>query len=194
MAADVARDDDGIARFGARTGGMSALHALADACRRDKDLVDLAAARDLRVAGDDADAGRLSCLGHGGRDGLEILQRKALLNLEGAGEIARHGAHAGEVVDCAADAELADVAARELPRRDDEAVCREGGPARGEGADGQDGRIVSREVGVLEMARKDARDERCRLAAAGAVSQRNAGILAVVHIVCCHAKSLPSPP
>ena len=194
MAADVARDDDGIARFGARTGGMSALHALADARRRDKDLVDLSAPGDFRVARDDADAGRLSCLGHGGRDGLEILQRKALLNLEGAGEIARHSAHAGEIVDRAADAELADVAAGELPGRDDEAVCREGGPARGEGADGQNGRIVGGEVGVLEMVRKDARDERCRLAAAGTVSQRDAGISVAVHIVCCHAKFLPSPP
>ena len=173
---------------------MSALHALAYACRRDKDLVDLAAARDLRVAGDDAHAGLARRLGHRRCDGLEVLQRKALLNLEGAGEIARHGAHAGEVVDCAADAELADVAAGELPGRDDEAVRREGGPARGKGADGQDSRIVGGEVGVLEMARKDARDERCRLAAAGAVSQRDAGIPVTVHIVCCHAKFLPSPP
>ena len=177
MAADVARDNDGVASLGARAGGLSARQQLADARRRDEDAVDLAAPGDFRVARDDAHAGLCCRLCHRGGAGVEVPQRNALLNLEGAGEVARHGAHAGEVVDRAADAELADVAARELPGRDDEAVRREGGPACGEVADGQDGRIVGGEVGVLEVMRKDARDERGRLAAARAVRECDAGIV-----------------
>ena len=177
VAADVARNDDGVACFGARAGGLSARQQLAEARRRDEDAVDLAAPGDFRVARDDAHAGSFSRLCHRGGDGVEVPQRESFLNLEGAGEVARHGAHAGEVVDRAADAELADVAARELPGRDDEAVRREGGPVRGEVADGQDGRVVGGEVGVLEVMRKDARDERGRLAAARAVRECDAGII-----------------
>ena len=126
VAADVARHDDVIAGPRERTARLDARQEFADARRRDEEAVHLAVAGDLRIARDDGDAGRFRCFCHRGGDGIEVVQGEALLDLEGAGEIARPRAHAGEVVDRAADGELADVASGELPRRDDEAVRRHG--------------------------------------------------------------------
>ena len=176
VAAHVAGHDHGVAGTRERAGGADALGELSDAGGGDEDVVDLALARDLGVARHDADARFVGGLLHGGGDLFELGEGEPLLDHERAGEIERFRAHAREVVDRAADAELADVAAGELERRHDESI-------RGErdlsGVHGQDRGVVAGEIRVGEMRLEDAVDEFGGLASARAVGERD-------EIVCVH--------
>ena len=86
----------------------------ADARRGDEQLVAGAAAHDLGVAGDDRDARLRRRLGHRARDFAQEGDIDALLDDDGAGEIERRRAADGEIVDGAADSQLADVAAGKI--------------------------------------------------------------------------------
>ena len=105
----------------------------ADAGRVDEDAVAFAAIDDLRVAGDDPHAGRSGGLGHRGHDAAERFHRQALFEDEARAEICRPGPGHRQVVDGSVDGQLADVAAGEEQRADDEPVGGEGqpGPAAG---------------------------------------------------------------
>ena len=90
-------------------------------------------------------------LGHGRSVRFHLRQGKAFFQDEGAGHIQGLRAHAGQVVDGAADAELADVAAGKLRRRHDEAVRRK---SQVRAADGQEGRVVGRKFRIRKMSFK----------------------------------------
>ncbi len=124
----------------------------------------MAALDDLRVARDDRDA-RRRCRP---RDRLdlraEIVGRESLLEHERERQRERPRARDGEVVHCAVDGELADRAAREPDRLDDEAVGREREVAH----DGGVGELLETERG-----REQAFDQRERRLAAGAVGHRD---------------------
>ena len=152
MAADVASDDDGVAGAGEGAGGAHAGADFADAGGGDEDVVDLALARDFGVACDDAHARLGGGRGHRGDDLLQVGDGEALLDDEGAREVFGNGAHAGQVIDGAADGEFADVPARELPGGDDEAVGREGEFALG---GRQDGGVVRGELRIGEVSLED---------------------------------------
>ncbi len=72
VAANVTGHDDGIACRCTGARGAGSRLDLADARRGDEDVVDLAAARDLRIAGDDAHAGLSGRFFHVAGDGLEV--------------------------------------------------------------------------------------------------------------------------
>ena len=101
---------------------------------------------------------------------LKIVQGEALLDDEGAGEVEGLRAHAGEVVDRAADGELADVAAGEAVGRDNEAV---GGHGDFFGGEGEHGSVVRRKLWICKMLLKNTVNQLAGLAAAGAVRQGN---------------------
>ena len=168
VAADVAGDEDVVAGLGEGAAGLDAFHHFADAGGGDEEVVDLAAARDFGVAGDEVDAGFGGGFGHGGGDGVEVGKGEAFFNLEGAGEVAGAGAHACKVVDGAADGEFADVAAGEAPGAEDEAV---GGHGDAGAFDGEDGGVVGGEVGAFEVFGEEVMDEGGGFAAASAVGE-----------------------
>ena len=159
-----------------RAAQVDALGDGAHAARVDVHAVAVAAVHHLRVAGDQAHAGLLRTLGHGGADALEVLDGEALLQHEAAAEVARGGAARGHIVHRAADGEAADVAAGEEVGRHHEAVGRERQPLARHGG-GQHRRIVAAQqlvagVGGEEHVVDDALHHR----AAAAVSQHDRGI------------------
>ena len=64
MAADVAADDDSIARFGQGPRSLNAVHDLTDTGRRNEEVVDLSLPGNLSVTGNDADSGFSSRFSH----------------------------------------------------------------------------------------------------------------------------------
>ena len=112
---------------------------------------------DLGVAGDDRDAGLARRRRHRAARRGAAARPAALLDDRGAGEVERHGAADGEVVDRAADRELADVAAGKEQRVDDVGVGREGEPVAARGQSGEvETRLVvqRRQQRVVEGARR----------------------------------------
>ena len=84
MTAYVAADNDGIARFGQRARRLDTVHDLADAGRRNEQVVDLTFAGNLRITGNDADAGFGCRFSHGLGIGFNLFHGKAFFNDEGA--------------------------------------------------------------------------------------------------------------
>jgi hypothetical protein len=99
----------------------------------DEDPVGAAAADHLGVAGDDTHTGPVGLGAHGGGDPGQQRNLAAFLDDEGRGQPERHRAADREVVDSAADRQLADVAAGKLDRGDHETVGGEGQPRAGFG-------------------------------------------------------------
>ena len=141
-----------------------------DAGRRDVEPVGLAALDDLRVAGDDRDAGRARGGAHRGDDAPQVGDRESLLDHEAGRQPARLRADHREVVDGAVDGELADVAARELERMHDVGIGRECEA----GAAGDDRRVAERRQRVVaELLEEERLDEVAGRLAAGAVRERD---------------------
>ena len=115
----------------------------------DEDLVPLAAADDLRVAGHDADPRPAGRRPDGAEDALEVLAGQAFLEDEGQGEEPGNGAGDDQVVDGPVDGQRPDVPAREEDGVDDIAVRREGDAA------GQ----VARVAELAEVAVGERRDD-----------------------------------
>ena len=111
----------------------------ADPGRGEEQLVAGALLDDLGVAGDDLDARLGRRLRHRAGDLPQEVDRHAFLDDRRAGEIERPRAADREIVDRAADGELADVAAGEDQRIDDEGIGGEGEPV-----------AVSREIAKIE--------------------------------------------
>jgi hypothetical protein len=128
----------------------------------------MAALDDLGVARDDLDA----CRAGGKRDRLDLLAQHAGVEplLEDHRDCDRQRARArdGEVVDGAVNGQLADRAAREAQRLDHEAV---GGDEHVAGG----ARVI--ELGHAERGREQAFDQRLGRLAAGAVRDRDRGVL-----------------
>jgi hypothetical protein len=137
-------------------------------------VVHLSPAGHLGVPRHDAHARPGGGLLHGRGDLLQLIHGEALLDDEGAGQIKGLRAHAAQVVHRAADAELADVAAGELPGRDDEAVGGEGQTAR---LHGEHGGVVRREIRIAEVGLEHLIDELGGLGPARAVGQGHSFIL-----------------
>ena len=116
------------------------IHARTDMARRDIDTRDditdsrcidedsicAAPAHDLRITGHDIDPGLLRRKVHRMEDFPQIRQGKALFQDEPHGQIARHGARHRQIVDRAADRELADIAAGEKERLYNVGIRRKG--------------------------------------------------------------------
>ena len=94
-----------------------------DPGRGQEELVAGAVRHDLGVAGYDADPGFARRLRHRRGDPTQQIDRAAFLDDRGAGEVERHGARDGEVVDRAAYGEPADIATGEEQRVDDKPVA-----------------------------------------------------------------------
>ena len=104
----------------------SARDDVADAGRVDEDAVGLTALDDLRVTRDNRNAGLLGHLAHRVRYPAQVLDEKALLEDHADRDVARYSARHREVVDRAADGQLADIAAVEEQRLHDVRIRREG--------------------------------------------------------------------
>ena len=131
---------------------------------------------DLGVAGDDLDPGIARRARHRLRDPAQQIDRHPLLDDDGAGQIERHSTADGEVVDRAADRELADVAAGKEQRVDDIGVGGEGEPvaARGQSGEIEAGLVLQRRQGrVVEGAHKDVVDQILHRLAAAAMGERH---------------------
>ncbi len=126
--AEAAVDQHRVARPAAPGPELDALADHADAGGVEEELVAGALVHDLGVAGDDLHAGLRRRRGHRAGDGAQRLHLQPLLDDGAAGEVERRRAPHGEVVDRAADRQLADVAAREEQGVDDEGVRGEGQP------------------------------------------------------------------
>ena len=81
---------------------------------------------DLRVTRDNRDAGLLGHLAHRVRYPAQVLDEEALLEDHADRDVARYSARHREVVDRAADGQLADIAAVEEQRLHDVRIRREG--------------------------------------------------------------------
>ncbi len=112
----VARHDDVVSRPCQLTGGFCLRQQLAHAGGGDEESVTLSLAGHLGVAGHETDAHLLRGFLHGRGDFLQLVHGEALLDHEGTGHVQGPCAHAGQVVDGAADGKLADVSAREKGR------------------------------------------------------------------------------
>ena len=110
VVADVAGEQDLHAGFHMVRRDGSARDDVADAGRVDEDAVSLTALDDLRVARDDGDAGLISHLAHRMRNLAQVLDEEAFLKDHADRDVARHSARHREVVDRAADGQLADIA------------------------------------------------------------------------------------
>lgn len=77
MAAHITSDDDGVTRLSQRARRMDAVHGIANARRRDEQVVHLSLAGHLRIAGDDAYTRFSSRLGHSRSVFLDLGQGKA---------------------------------------------------------------------------------------------------------------------
>ena len=141
VVADRAGDEHAVARLRPPEGRPHA----PDAGGRDEEAVGAPALDHLRVAGDDRDARLLGGAGHRLRDPAKVLEREAFLDHERGGKPQRLGAGDGEVVDRAVHGQLADVAAREEERLDDERVGREREPVGNGGV----AELVEQRVGEL---------------------------------------------
>ena len=168
VAADVAGNDDGIARFRAGAAHVHVIRDDPDAGGRDEHAVDLAFAGHLGVPGDDLHADFLAGLRHGFDDALEPCGLEPFLDDEPAGEVQGLCAHAGDVVDRAADGQLADVPAGEFGGGHDEPV---GGHGKASLRAGQHRGVVRRQQVVVEIFLEQAPDEFVGLTTAGTVSQ-----------------------
>ena len=113
----------------------------ADARRIDEELVGRAAPDDLRVAGDDGDAGARRRRPRRFDDPPQIVDRQPLLEDEGERERQRARAADGEIVDGAVHRQLADVAAAKEDRRHDKGV---GGERQPRAVALDDGGVVER--------------------------------------------------
>ena len=79
VTADVAADDDGIARFCQGARSLDAVHNLTDAGRRNEEVVDLALTGNFRITGNDAHAGFGCRFGHGLGVGFDFFPWENLL-------------------------------------------------------------------------------------------------------------------
>lgn len=149
---DVPSDDDIITGLCVGAMGMDIRQRFPDAGGGDEDVVHLPFARNLRIPHDDADTSLSGGLFHGSNDLPKVFHGKTFFNDKGAGKVFRPCPHTGEVIDRAADAELADIAAGEFPGGDNEAV---GGEGDFPVVDGKKRGIVCRELRIVEMAYKD---------------------------------------
>ena len=126
---------------------------------------------DLRVAGDDLDAGGPRRRRHRLDLGAELGGGETLLEHQRDGQRQRPGAGDGEVVDGSVHRQLPDRAAREADRPDDEAVGRQR----------QSGAVDLDRTGVAELGQRrrseggleQSFDQRLRRLAAGAVGHRH---------------------
>ena len=171
--ADRAREDDGVAGSRVVGGKIDALRQHADPRGVDEDAVRRSPPDDLRVAGDDRDAGGVRGMGGGLRDAAQLVEGEPLLDDVRERQRDRPGAHHREVVDRAVDRELADIATGEFERRDDEGVRRKGQPLA---TDGEHGGVVQRPAGrrYAECRRDEVAHERRRQLATGAVTEHDA--------------------
>ena len=170
VAANVAGDDDAVAGLCAGAAHVHVVRDDADAGGRDEHAVDLAFAGYLGVACDDLHADLLAGLRHALDDALEPCGLEPFLDDEPAGEVQGLRAHAGDVVDRAADGQLADVPAGEFRGGHDEPV---GGHGEASLRTGQHRGIVRRQQVVVKIFLEQAPDEFVGLPTAGSVSQSN---------------------
>ena len=83
MAADVAADDDSIARFGQGPRSLNTVHDLTDTGRRNEEVIDLSLPGHLSVTGNNADAGFSSRFSHSLGVGFDFFHGEAFFNDEG---------------------------------------------------------------------------------------------------------------
>ena len=126
MIAHGARDEHGVAGTCGAPRDRAIRDLFADARDRDVDAVPVAALDHLGVARHDGDARLFAGFRHGGDDGVEVLEGKALFKNEAGGEIEGPRTAHGDVVDGACDGEPPDVAAREEEGTHDVAVAGDG--------------------------------------------------------------------
>ena len=121
-------EDDGVAGGRPIRADGDARGHEPDAGGVDEETVGRSPIDDLRVAGHDSNAGPSRGPGDRFGDPPQLVDRQAFLDDVGERQRQRLGAHHGQVVDRAVDGQLADVAARELERADDERVGGESEP------------------------------------------------------------------
>ena len=172
--ADRAGDDDPVAGAQACRREHGARVDLSDPGRAQVHRVGVAALDDLRVAGNDLDAGRGGGRGDRLDLGPQVVGREPLLEHHRNGERKRPGAGHRQVVHRAVHGQLSDGAAGKADRLDDEAVGRErelhprDRHGAGVGKRPQRGRPVGRHEQAL--------DQRLSCLAAGAVGHRDPGV------------------
>jgi hypothetical protein len=135
----------------------------------------VAALHDLGVAGHDLDAGLLGRPRRGLYLGAQLVGGQALLQHQREAQGERPRARHRQVVHGAVHRELADRAAREADRLDDEAVSGQGQPRAVHRHRARVAELRKRVVG--EGGQQQALDERLAGLAAGAVRHRDVGVL-----------------
>ncbi len=123
--ADVAAEDDGVARAHTRGQDGCARDDAAQARGIDEETVRVAAVHDLGIARHEPHAGRIGRRAHRFEEAPQHRERQALLDDEPDGETQRPRPAHGKIVDRAVHGQRADVSAREHERTDDVGVGRE---------------------------------------------------------------------
>ncbi len=122
MIAEVSVDQDGVVGLKQVGGDLLVCGDHADASGADEDLVGGPAWDDLGITGDDLDIGIAGGLAHACEDGAQGVHRETFFEDQAARKIEWAGARDGEIIDCAVDSELSDVATREKQRADHVAI------------------------------------------------------------------------
>src|ERR1700756_2903443 len=173
--ADVAAQNDLVAWTGAVRRDVYRLLHHPNSCRRDEDLVALAAVHHLGVAGDEFDASIFSRLAHGLHDAAQFLSGKTFFEDEGCSQIERPRTTHGQIVNRSVDGQPPDVATREKQGRDHEGI---GGERQARAVDFEHGLVVQLvEYGIAEPRQEHALEELGTQLAAAAVAEHDLLVL-----------------